>query len=101
MSFFSNVLPSGVNCISSRTAPFKRSAHAGNDGSVAGRRGSGSLIGSIIAKSLAIFCSIVDCPVDPIAPGSIPIFRGSALVGRVVPEFCEFDLAALQTDQRD
>jgi hypothetical protein len=57
------------------------------------------LIGSIIAKALAILRSIADRPVDPISPGSIPIFRNPALVGRVIYEFREFEFAALLANE--
>jgi len=51
-----------------------------------------------ISSSVAIARSVFDRPVDPIAPGAVPVFRNTTFVGRVVLEFREFGIAAIQPD---
>src|ERR1700744_1544142 len=99
----SNVRPSGVICSSSRTAPLKRATHAGKDGSVPGRRWSGSLIGSMVVNSVPISSSAkFDRSLGPVAPSSVPVLRDTPLFERVILEFFDFVFGpVIAAEQRD
>jgi predicted alpha/beta-hydrolase family hydrolase len=83
-------LLSGVICSSCRTAPLKRSTHAGNDGNIAGRRWAGSRIGSIFVTSVAISASVLGCSPYPVSPCSIPIKLHASAAGLLLPVIFEF-----------